>query len=122
DTAAGTQRQKVIRNKPATLVDSCYDSSLTKITSATQCAQMFPYYNDPRLVSGAPAVKDVFKCALKPVDAADYHPPLSAGPRARVASVFRGGVCDYSKPPAGKVPLANTWFSYPTPGTFFHMQ
>jgi hypothetical protein len=122
DTAAGTQRQKVIRNKPAALVDSCYDASLTKITNATQCAQMFQYYNDPRLVSGAPATNDVFKCALKAVDAADYNPSLSPAQLARVASVFPGGVCDYSKPPAGKVPLANTWLSYPTPGTFFHLQ
>jgi len=122
DTAPGTQRQKVIRDKPAALVDSCYDSSLTKITNAPQCAQMFPYYNDPRLVSGAPATNDVFKCALKPVDAADYSPSLSPAQLAQVASVFPGGVCDYSKPPAGKVPLANTWLSYPTPGTFFHLQ
>jgi len=122
DAAPGTQRQKVIRDKPAALVDSCYDASLTKITNAAQCAQMFPYYNDPRLVSGAPATNDVFKCALKPVDAADYNPPLSPAQLAQVVSVFPGGVCDYSKPPQGKVPLANTWLSYPTPGTYFHLQ
>jgi len=70
----------------------------------------------------APATNDVFKCALKAVNPADYNPPLSPAQLAQVESVFPGGVCDYSKPPQGKVPLADTWLSYPTPGTFFHLQ
>jgi hypothetical protein len=39
-----------------------------------------------------------------------------------VQAAFPGGVCDWTKPGSGKTPLANTWLSYPTPGTFFHMQ
>ena len=65
---------------------------------------------------------DVFKCALKPVDPADYTPALTAAQLAMVQSVFPTGVCDFTKPGSGKVPLANTWLSYPTPGSFFHMQ
>ena len=122
DVAQGTQAQKVARNKPAALVDSCYNASLQKITNAAQCAQMFPYYRDPRLAAGTPATDDYFKCALKPVDPADYQPALTTGQLAMIASVFPGGVCDYSKPPVGKTPLANTWLSYPSPGTFVHLQ
>jgi hypothetical protein len=122
DSAPGTQAQKVVRNKPAALVDSCYDTSLQKITSGSQCAQLFPYYGDARLVSGAPPTDDVFKCALKSVDPADYHPLLTPAQLAIVSSVFPSGVCDYTKPPVGKAPLANTWLSYPSPGTFFHLQ
>jgi len=118
DNGPGTQAQKVVRNKPASLVDSCYDASLNRITSAAQCAQTFPYYKDPRLVAGALATDDVFKCALKPVDAADYNPPLSASQLATVSSVFPSGVCDWKKTPIGKVPLADTWLAYPVPGTF----
>ena len=122
DDGPGTQAEKVVRNKPAALVDSCYDSSLQKTTSATQCAQMYPYYGDPRLVAGAPAIDDVFKCTLKPVNAADYNSPLSSAQLAAVSSIFPNGVCDFAKAPAGKVPLADTWLAYPVPGTFTSTQ
>lgn len=122
DTASGTPAQKVIRNKPAALVDSCYDASLNHITNAAQCTQMFPYHKDPRLVAGAPATDDVFECTLKPVDTADYSPPLTNAQLNAVQSIFPQGVCDYTKPDAARAPLANTWLSYPFPGTFFHMQ
>jgi len=104
DDGPATPAQKVVRNKPSALVDSCYDASLSSITNPSQCAQMFPYYKDPRLVAGAPATDDVFKCALKPVDAADYNPPLSAAQLASVRSVFPSGVCDWKATPVGKVP------------------
>ena len=122
DTLPGTQAERVARNKPSDAVDACYLLSLQKITDAAQCAQMFPYFKDPRLVAGAPAIDDIFKCALKAVDPADYNPALSASQLAMVRSVFPTGVCDFTKPGIGKVPLANTWLSYPTPGAFFHMQ
>ena len=122
DTLPGTQAEKVARNKPSDAVDACYTLSLQKITDGAQCAQMFPYYKDPRLVAGAPAIDDVFKCALKPVDPADYNPALSPAQLARVQAVFPSGVCDFTKAGGGKGPLTNTWLSYPTPGTFFHAQ
>jgi Tannase-like family of unknown function (DUF6351) len=122
DAEPGTPAEKVVRNKPGTLVDSCYDTSLNKITGAAQCAALYPYYGDPRLAAGAPAVDDVFKCALKPVDAADYNSPLSPAQLAAIGSVFPSGVCDFKKTPVGKVPLADTWLAYPVPGTFTSTQ
>ena len=86
----GRRRQKVARNKPAALVDSCYDTSLQRITSAAQCAQIFPYYGDARLVSGAPPTDDVFKCALKAVDPADYRPALTPAQLAMVVERLPG--------------------------------
>jgi hypothetical protein len=83
---------------------------------------MFPYHADPRLVAGAPAADDVFKCAQKAVDPADYNPALTSSQLAILRSIFPDGVCDYSKPGIGKAPLANTWLSYPSPGAFFHIQ
>lgn len=118
DTRPGTQAQKVVRNKPAELVDSCYDTSLAEITNAVQCDAMYPKFGDPRLAAGAPATDDVLKCALKPVDAADYNPPLTPTQLDTVRSTFPNGVCDFSKTPVGKVPLADTWLAYPMPGTF----
>jgi hypothetical protein len=118
DKGGGTQADKVVRNKPAALVDSCYDASLAKITDARQCEQLYPKFGDPRLAAGAPATDDVLKCALKPVDPADYDPPLTAAQLDTVRSTFPSGVCDFTKTPVGKVPLADTWLSYPVPGTF----
>ena len=122
DSAPGTRAEKVVRDKPAALVDSCYDATLQKITNSAQCAQFFPYHADPRLVAGAPPTDDVFKCTLKPVDPADYVPALTPSQLAIVRSIFPADVCDYSQPGVGKAPLSNTWLSYPSPGTFFHLQ
>jgi hypothetical protein len=118
DRRGGTRAEKVVRNKPAELVDSCYDAALNQTVGNAACRQMFPWYADPRLVAGAPATDDVFKCALKPVSAADYKVPLSADQVAAVAAAFPQGVCDFAAPPAGKQPLADTWLAYPVPGTF----
>jgi len=122
DSAPGTRAEKVVRDKPAALVDSCYDATLQKITNSAQCAQFFPYHADPRLVAGAPPTDDVFKCTLKPVDPADYVPALTPSQLAIVRSIFPADVCDYSQPGVGKASLSNTWLSYPSPGTFFHLQ
>jgi len=118
DVEPGARAERVVRDKPAALVDSCYDSSLNKFTSAAQCTQLYPYHADPRLVAGAPATDDVFKCGLKPVDASDYNPPLSRVQLAVVGAIFPNGVCDFGTAAAGKRPLAGTWLAYPAPGTF----
>lgn len=118
DNGPGTKAQKVVRNKPSALVDACYDGSLNKITDAATCARMFPYYGDPRLAAGAPATDDVFKCALKPVDAADYKQTLTTVQLDQVRAIFPEGVCDFTKRPPEQVPIADTWLSYPSPGTF----
>jgi hypothetical protein len=52
------------------------------------------------------------KCALKPVDASDFAVSLSAEQLGTLRQVFPGGVCDYSKPGIGQVPLAGTWAVY----------
>ena len=118
DDRPGSPAHKVVRNKPRELVDSCYDTSLQKTTNAATCKQMFPYYGDPRLVAGAPTTDDVFKCALKPVEARDYNPRLTSAQLAKVKATFPNGVCDYARLPVGKRSLADTWLSYPRPGTF----
>ena len=37
---------------------------------------------------------------------------LTADQLATLKTVFPGGVCDYSKPGVGQVPLAGTWLMY----------
>jgi hypothetical protein len=59
---------------------------------------MYPSYSAPRIVAGGPLAGNIFKCQLKPVDAADYKVTFTAREMAQLKSVFPGGVCDWSKP------------------------
>jgi hypothetical protein len=112
DTRDVPKAQKVREHRPADLVDSCYLTAGLKISSTELCAQLFPYHSHPRLVAGAPESEDIIKCALKPVDAADYTADLSADQIATLNEVFPEGVCDWSKPGVGQVAVLGTWLSY----------
>ena len=48
---------------------------------------------------------------LKPVDGAGYG-KLSKDDLVELKSIFRKGVCDYSKPGVGQVPAKATWQSF----------
>jgi len=113
DTAPGTQREKVLRNKPAGLADSCFTAKLEEIKDAARCAAMFPVYANPRVVAGAPATGDVFKCELKPIDKSDYKRPVTDAQLAQLRSVFPQGVCDYSKKGVMQRPASGVWLSFP---------
>lgn len=122
DTApAASAADKVARNKPADLVDACYDAAFVKITDPAVCQQLYPPSLEPRLVAGEPITNDFIKCALKPVNAADYVPPLTSAQFSQLQAIFAGGVCDYSKPPIGKQPAIGTWLNYPSPGTYYQL-
>jgi hypothetical protein len=107
---------RIRRAKPADLVDACWtrDKDPKKIAEpqridAGTCATLYPAASYPRGVAGEPIEADVIKCRLKPIDAADYRVPLSAEDKRRLASIFPGGVCDWSKPGIDQQPLAGTW-------------
>jgi hypothetical protein len=114
DTAPGSQREKVLRNKPAGLTDSCFTAKLEEIKDPTKCAAMFPVYANPRIVAGGPATGDVFKCELKPIDKGDYKRPVTDPQLAQLRSVFPQGVCDYAKKGVMQRPVSNTWLTYPS--------
>jgi hypothetical protein len=106
DTAAGSQRDKVIRDKPAQAVDGCWSSPTQFITeaqtlgntSSTQCNTLFPSWNFPRYQAGGTLAANIMKCTLKPVAASDYTVAFSAQEMTRLQAVFPSGVCDWSKP------------------------
>src|SRR6267142_1946460 len=116
DHSHRSAREKVVRNKPADLVDSCYTASLERITDMSQCAQLFPYYARPRIVAGEPFTADRVKCALKPTDARDYAQGLTSAQRAQLQAIFPSGVCDYRRPGIEQQPLQGTWLTYPGNG------
>jgi hypothetical protein len=109
---------KVVRNKPAEATDGCWDSTGKKVVEpatnspSSICNKMYPVNSEPRLVAGAPLANDVLKCRLKPIDYADYKVSFTDAQKARMAALFAGGVCDFSKPGVEQVPLKGTYRRY----------
>jgi len=103
DTATGTQREKVIRNKP--IEDGCWNGDTfiaerQTLSSApnTPCNALFPSWRAPRLAAGGPVAANIPKCDLKPVTASDYAVPVTAQQLNAIRRIFFTGVCDWSKP------------------------
>ncbi|WP_116367079.1 DUF6351 family protein [Parahaliea mediterranea] len=103
-------------NRPASAVDSCFNSNGNLIASGDDvwngilddeapgaCTQRFPVYSTSRIVAGAPVTGDVFKCQLQSVEEAfdngvygSWIPTTEQ--RQRLLKIFPDGVCDYSQP------------------------
>jgi hypothetical protein len=113
---AENQATKVVRDKPAELLDACYDTAGDKITNLGTCQSLYPVHANPRLVAGQPLAQDILKCQLKAVDSAHYATSLTAAQLARLKTIFPDGVCDYSRPGVEQHDLRDTWLAYPIPG------
>jgi hypothetical protein len=121
DHSSASQREKVRRNKPADVVDGCWDTSTTPprfIAEPTtfssdpdsECNTLYPSYGFPRYVAGGPLQANIIKCQLKPVDFRDYAVPFTSAEMDRLLRIFPEGVCDWSKPgvnQTGVVPWAS---------------
>jgi hypothetical protein len=112
DKSAGPVLQRIARNKPQDLVDACWGPNEEKITDSKRCDELYPPFQDPRLVAGEPLIGQSEKCALKPLDPKDYRQPLTETQFAWLKNIFPQGVCDYSRPGAGEVVAHRTWISY----------
>jgi hypothetical protein len=106
---------KVVNDKPADAVDTCWDLNGNKIAEpatmdvTTRCNQVYPYFSQPQLQAGQAPTRDVLKCALKPINFADYSVAFNVSERAQLRSIFPNGVCDYSQPGIGQQPLLGTY-------------
>jgi hypothetical protein len=76
------------------------------------CAEAYPHFGDPRTAAGQDLVNDILKCTTKAPDAADYAAEFINGQWDRLLSIFAEGVCDYTVPGVGQVPLQGTWLEY----------
>ena len=112
DKLVAHQAKKVAANRPADFVDACYPASGTRITDMDRCAQLFPIASDARIVAGSPLSNDILKCTLKPVDPNDYAMSLLGEQLDALEQIFPEGVCDWTKPGVGQVPLGGTWAFY----------
>ncbi|MGH9119201.1 MAG: DUF6351 family protein [Acidimicrobiales bacterium] len=120
---AANPSRRVADNRPAAAVDSCFDTGgnliaagdgvwagvLDEATPAGACTERFPIYSSSRREAGAPLRGGVFKCELQSVSRAIargvYGPWVpTAAERARLEQVFPDGVCDWTRPDAGRPP------------------
>jgi hypothetical protein len=117
DGSHASQARKVARNRPADLVDACWDAAGSKIAERQtlfgpgRCNELYPAGRAPNLVAGAPVVSDVIKCRLKRVTRRDYRVSLSAAQWRRLERIFPDGVCDWSKDGVAQED-ARTWVSF----------
>jgi hypothetical protein len=123
DTSDAPYSVKVIRSKPASLKNQCWDASGAvvgehpfNLDDPGACNQLFPVHADPRLVAGGPRSGDILKCSLKPVNFADYSVSFTGAEQARLKAIFPQGVCDWSRPGVKQRPLKDSWLVFPTPG------
>ena len=103
DTSADERAIKLLRARPAELVDACWTNEGEKIAEPQQwktgrCAQLYPSAGDPRIAAGAPLRDDILKCQLRPIDLADYPTAPTDAQLERLREIFPDGVCDYSAP------------------------
>jgi hypothetical protein len=108
---------KIVRAKPADLVDSCYTAENKRIAevqtfSGGECNKLYPALPSPRMIAGGPLTNDVLKCQLKPVDANDYRVAFTDAEKATLAAIFPAGVCDWTKPGVEQSKLNGVWQRY----------
>ena len=119
DSSTDPLIEKVVRAKPADLVDACWsrDDEPRKIAESQvrgegRCEDLYPSAPPPREVAGAPLASDIIKCALKPIDAADYGVAFTDVELQRLGAIFPDGVCDWTAPGVEQTGLAGTWLTF----------
>jgi hypothetical protein len=131
DTSHDSDREKAIKNKPASLTDGCWTGTTAATArfnpepqffggiGSSPCNTSYPAFGFPRLVAGSPLSNDVIACSLEGIAMTDYAVSFTAADEARLRSLFNRGVCDYSRPGVPqRVGLKGTWMSYPSEGRY----
>ena len=115
DTSGVPLPERIVRHRPAALVDACWTEGGRKILEEQtydgpgECNRLFPTYSAPALVAGAPVVDDIVKCHVKPLDRADYRVSFTAAQWTRLGQIFPVGVCDWTRPGVGQESQIGTW-------------
>ena len=111
--------ERVVRARPADLTDACWtrDEESQRIVEVQvrgsgRCEELYPSAPSPREVAGGPLASDVVKCALRPVDRADYSATFTAEQEAELREIFAEGVCDWTQAGVGQTGLKGTWLTF----------
>lgn len=122
---------KIVRNRPASLVDGCWtggtggapvvfhpEPQFLGGPGTSFCNRLYPGFSSPRMVAGGPLTNDIIKCQLKRIDLADYAVSFTAAEVARLHRIFPHGVCDWSRPGVEQRGLADTWITFTDVGRY----
>lgn len=111
DTSDLPREQKVLRNRPAGLADTCWIEG-TPVTDEARCSKAHTHRSgDARIAAGGPLSSDIRKCQLKPLDRADYRVEFTDAQWSTLQATFPNGVCDWSRPSVGAQP-SEPWLTY----------
>jgi hypothetical protein len=119
DRRGGRQIDKVVRNRPADLLEGCNtrDPAPTFIAQTqrreqdrtTACGTLYPTNSFPREVAGAEVAADIIKCQRKPLSRRDYEVAFTPAQWERLKDIFPGGVCNWDKRGYEQQDLEGTW-------------
>jgi hypothetical protein len=117
DTSGDPAIDKIVRAKPADLVDSCYTSTGERIVepqtfNGGECNDLYPTFPPPRMIAGGPVTNNILKCQLKPVDFEDYRVTFTKAEKDQLRSIFPNGVCDWKKSGMEQQKPLGTWLRY----------
>lgn len=130
DTSQDDLADKIVRAKPADLMEACWDAAGNRIVELQtfdmgnlydntrgSCNQLYPPHAGPHLIAGGPLTNDVLKCQLKPLNPSDYPRVIFTEQEwSRLQATFPDGVCDWSRPGVGQDAVPQTWLSFgPSP-------
>lgn len=110
DTSQNPLAVKVVKDKPAKAVDTCFQND--QELSLQQCYPALAPAGNPRTAAGGPLTDDVLKCQLKPIALADYGGKLTQADLPALQKAFPTGVCDFTKPGVDQQAPAGTWYSF----------
>jgi hypothetical protein len=128
DKSPGSMLERIVRMRPASLVDDCFTDDGERIVEVAQfdmdalfgnvggrCNSLYPPHAGLRLVAGGPLSNDILKCELKPLDFGDYRVEFTAQERERLQRIFPEGICDWEAPGVHQA-VNQTWLSFgPSP-------
>jgi hypothetical protein len=120
-----------VASKPSDLVDACWtpgrigspaELASKKIVEdirpdSGRCHELYPTYESPRIVAGGPLASDVITCKTAAPGREDY-PQMTDAQWDRLTSIFRTGVCDYSRAGVNETGMAGMWAFFGSPGTW----
>ncbi|MDQ1374449.1 MAG: hypothetical protein QOJ09_1787, partial [Actinomycetota bacterium] len=99
----------VAATRPPSAADRCTLPFGAGVDGTAPCDALAA--GSPRIAAGGPAGEDVIKCALAPLDPADY-PGLAAADIAALRKTFPDGVCNWKVPGIGETARTTPWLSF----------
>ncbi len=117
-TADDDRLEALARTRPDEAADRCVLPDGTEVAGpdvyddGTPCAEAYPLAGDPRRAAGQPIDALTARCELQPIESLDVVDRLEPAQLERLRAVFPDGVCDWSRPGVGTVPVEGVWRSY----------